>query len=145
MGKKTKQPPPVPTETKKLTHSPFAALAPASATNAAEAPLAPPADDEPAAVAPAPTPQKPRGRLILRRETQHRGGKPVVIVSGIASTGLGADEVDALGSALKRALGCGGTVEWVRDTPEIVLQGDHPSKVAELLRARGFRVGGVTG
>ena len=144
MGKKPKPQRAVEPETKELTHSPFAALAGARAPDAPQATEA--ARSEPLATAPQPSkPATPRGRLVLRRETQHRGGKPVVIVGGIASTGLEAAEVEALGSALKRALGCGGTVEWVRDAPEIVLQGDHPSKVAEWLRARGFRVGGVTG
>jgi translation initiation factor 1 (eIF-1/SUI1) len=36
------------------------------------------------------------------------------------------------------------TVERVRNDTEIVVQGDQPARVAELLRARGFRVDGVT-
>jgi translation initiation factor 1 (eIF-1/SUI1) len=45
---------------------------------------------------------------------------------------------------LKRELGCGGTLPAKHDKAEIVIQGDQPARVAELLRARGFRVDGVT-
>ncbi len=43
-----------------------------------------------------------------------------------------------------RQLGCGGTIERVPSDTEIVLQDDQPARVAELLRARGFRVDGLT-
>ncbi|HEX5659798.1 MAG TPA: translation initiation factor [Polyangiales bacterium] len=86
----------------------------------------------------APAPPK-RGRVILRRETKHRGGKAVVIVRGVPDA-----EVDALAKQLKQKLGCGGTVERDAGETEIVLQGDQPAKVAEWLRAEGFRVDGVT-
>lgn len=96
----------------------------------------------PEGTAPAVEPPKPaakRGRLILRRETKHRGGKAVIIVRGVPDA-----EVDALAKQLKQKLGCGGTVERDAAEPEIVLQGDQPAKVAEWLRAEGFRVDGVT-
>lgn len=118
-----------------LKHNPFAALS----LERAALPEAEPAS--PAAAA-EPKPGKSRGRLVLRRETKHRGGKAVVIVRGLAS--LPAAEVEALAKRLKQTLGCGGTVEREAGEAEIVLQGDQPAKVAEWLRAQGFRVDGVT-
>jgi translation initiation factor 1 len=97
------------------------------------------------AVAPS-SPQKSRGRLLQRRETKHRGGKAVVVVTGFASVrDFSRKDVDELAAALKRGLGCGGTVEEERGELRIVLQGDRPAAVAELLRAKNFRVDGVTG
>jgi translation initiation factor 1 len=123
-------------ETPKLTHNPFGSIAVATST-AAHAP-APPIEP----VTRAPT-KKTRGRLVLRRETKHRGGKAVVVVAGFAALReIDDDALAALAKELKRTLGCGGTVEDA--TREIVLQGDHPAKVAELLRSQGFRVDGVT-
>lgn len=89
---------------------------------------------------------KSRGRLVLRRETKHRGGKAVVIVRGFAQLAEFGDEtkVAELAKELKQKLGCGGTVENGDGETEIVLQGDRAAKVAELLRAHGFRVDGVT-
>jgi translation initiation factor 1 len=131
--KKNKVPPRISTETADaLTHSPFAKL---SARADAPAPATPSAAPEPK-LAP-----QARGRLVLRRETKHRGGKAVIIVSGFdALQGFDARAIEALATECKRTLGCGGTV----DSGEIVLQGDRPAEVAELLREKGFRVAGVT-
>lgn len=133
-GNKSKDPVPV-TGGEQLKHSPFAALshrtAPAAQPTAAE---------EAQAAAPAP-PKKPksRGRVVLRRETKHRGGKAVVIVGGLDTIeGL---DIARLAKDLKAKLACGGTVE----AGEIVIQGDQPARVAEWLREQGFRVDGVTG
>jgi translation initiation factor 1 (eIF-1/SUI1) len=89
---------------------------------------------------------KSRGRLVLRRETKHRGGKAVIIVRGFAQLAEFGDEtrVAELAKELKQKLGCGGTVEHGDGETEIVLQGDRAAKVAELLRGHGFRVDGVT-
>jgi translation initiation factor 1 len=92
-----------------------------------------------APVVQAPKPAMKRGRVVLRRETKHRGGKAVIIVRGVPEA-----EIDSLAKQLKQKLGCGGTVERDAGEPEIVLQGDQPAKVAEWLRAEGFRVDGVT-
>ncbi len=137
-----------------LKHSPFAALAGTDAT----APPPPAATGKPAvpavtatpatAAVPVPPPAaaappaaKPRGRLILRRETKHRGGKAVVIVSGFAQlSGISDRALAELLQELKQRLGCGGTVT----ARELLLQGDRPAQVAALLRERGFRVDGVT-
>jgi predicted translation initiation factor SUI1 len=134
-----------------LKHNPFAGLlgarpsepeaqAQAPAKAQAPAPAPAPAKVPPPAKAPAPT-GKTRGRLVLRRETKHRGGKAVIIITGFAAL-RDFDEAatEALAKKLKQQLGCGGTVE----EGEIILQGDRAAKVAELLRAEGFRVDGVT-
>lgn len=138
------------TSTTPLRHSPFAALAgaPVTVKEAAtppqdEASLSPPSQPEPHTPA---SSQKSRRRLVLRRETKHRGGKAVIVVSGFGQL-RDFDEAatEALAKRLKQKLGCGGTVEGQGEKREIVLQGDRPAKVAELLRAEGFRVDGVTG
>jgi translation initiation factor 1 len=133
MGKKhTQRGPAAPSP--QLTHSPFAGLAGTA--------LAPP--QQTAAASPAPAAPPPSaaavGRLILRRETKHRGGKAVVIISGFdALPDFGLAAIAELAKTCKQVLGCGGTV----DDGEIVLQGDHAAQVAELLRTKGFRVAGV--
>jgi translation initiation factor 1 (eIF-1/SUI1) len=120
--------------------SPFAVLAGLSGLSAPAVPLAPgvPAAKEMSR-------PKSRVRAVLRRETQHRGGKAVIIVAGLgAPGGMELADIEELARQLKQRLGCGGTVEARGDDREIVLQGDQPGKVAELLCARGFRVDGVT-
>ncbi len=138
-----------------LTHNPFAALrgavapsAPTPEPTVAPAPRAAPA---------APASAKKKGRVVLRRETKHRGGKAVIIVTGLGALPDHDDAaVEALAQKLKKQLGCGGTVERVdvrgssaREQTEdgdrqIVLQGDRAAQVAELLRGLGYRVDGVT-
>jgi translation initiation factor 1 (eIF-1/SUI1) len=123
-----------------LAHNPFAALAGATAPEQKTAP--PPADPS---AAPSPDRrQRSRGRLILRRETKHRGGKAVVVVAGLDNTDLDDAARAELLQHLKQQLGCGGTLQDKDDKQELVIQGDQPARVAELLRARGFRVDGVT-
>ena len=134
-----------------LSHNPFAALAgaaaagaviPADAPPAAASPPAPAAASPPAPAAAAPPAPQSRGRLILRRETKHRGGKTVVIVSGFAQLpGIRERELEEILSGLKQRLGCGGALV----ARELVVQGDRPAQVAALLREQGFRVDGVTG
>jgi translation initiation factor 1 (eIF-1/SUI1) len=127
-----------------LKHNPFAALQGAAPGRSQPSP--PEADQ-----APPPTAgtradrQASRGRLVLRRETKHRGGKAVVVVAGFrAHARLPESEIAALAQQIKKQLGCGGTVERVTNDTELVLQGDRPARVAEILRALGFRVDGVT-
>lgn len=138
-----KQKPPAPAPgAEQLKHNPFAALAGLSAPAAPEASTAAPAP------APTPPPAKTKslGRVVLRRETKHRGGKAVIIVTGFeAVRDYDEDKVTELAKRLKQSLGCGGTVETHKGAQQIVLQGDRPAHVAELLRAQGFRVDGVTG
>lgn len=83
------------------------------------------------------------GRVVLRRETKHRGGKTVIVVSQLGSLpGFTRPDAEALVAQLKRRLGCGGTVEARDDDLELVLQGDRAAAVAALLRELGFRVDG---
>jgi translation initiation factor 1 len=70
------------------------------------------------------------GKLVARREKKGRGGKTVTLVQG-----LDAAHAALVCSALKKALGCGATVE----EGEVVLQGDHVDRTAEWLTARGAR------
>ena len=127
-----------------LKHNPFGALSGVSAP-AAEAGAQPAAAAEKNVVAVAAPEPKSRGRLVLRREKKGRGGKTVVIVAGLrANAHLAESEIDKLTQYLKQQLGCGGAVERVSSDTEIVIQGDQPARVAELLRAKNFRVDGVT-
>jgi translation initiation factor 1 (eIF-1/SUI1) len=88
---------------------------------------------------------KTRGRVVLRRETKHRGGKAVIVVRGLALVpGFDGPHIEALAKQLKQQLGCGGTVEGEGKERQNELQGDRAAQVAELLRAEGFRVAGVT-
>lgn len=122
-----------------LKHNPFGALGGVSAPAGT-----PPAPAASAATTPEREP-KSRGRLILRREKKHRGGKTVVIVAGLrASAHLAESEIEKLAQYLKQQLGCGGAVERVANDTELVIQGDQPARVAELLRAKSFRVDGIT-
>jgi translation initiation factor 1 len=117
-------------EPAKLTHNPFAGLTPAQ----------PASESKPEPPLPAAGAAR-RGRLVQARETKQRGGKAVVIVRGFGQLpGWDTAAIEQLAKELKRALGCGGTVE----EEQIVLQGDRPAQVAEWLRAQGFRVDGVT-
>ncbi len=95
----------------------------------------------PGELAPQPEPAKPKkGRVVLRRETAHRGGKCVIVVHDFASF-ISLREIEELGRKLRNACGCGGTT-----TPErtIELQGDQPARVRAFLEKEGFRVAGVT-
>jgi translation initiation factor 1 len=75
---------------------------------------------------------KPRGpaRAVVRMERKGRGGKEVTVIEKL---GLGADALEDWCKALKKALGCGGSV----DGEMIVLQGDLRERVPAVLTARG--------
>lgn len=160
MGKKNKPDPVAPNSA--LTHNPFAALArhativePAEAAKATlrtaepSPPLSERAHEDASpngASGPGSSPPpKGQGRVVLRRETKHRGGKAVIVVTGFSALPRYDEPATReLAQKLKQRLGCGGTVETRDGEREIVLQGDHAAKVAELLRGLGFRVDGVT-
>lgn len=78
------------------------------------------------------------GRVVLRREKAHRGGKTVIVVHDFAPQITHA-KIETLTTQLKKACGCGGTVKG----REIEIQGDQPGKIRVLLEAEGFRVAGV--
>jgi translation initiation factor 1 len=79
-----------------------------------------------------------RGRVVLRRETAHRGGKAVVVAGDFAPE-VTVGEIEELARHLRKSCGCGGTVRG----REIEIQGDQPAKVCALLEELGFRVAGV--
>lgn len=78
------------------------------------------------------------GRVVLRRETAHRGGKTVVVVDDFA-TRLPVSVIEAMAKKLRAGCGCGGTVK----ERKIEVQGDQPAKVRAILEAEGFEVAGV--
>jgi translation initiation factor 1 len=113
-------------------HNPFAALS-------ANGLPAGPATPAPAPGAPAlPRPSK-YGRVVLRREKAHRGGKTVIVVHEFAPN-IGHAYIEALAGKLKSACACGGTK---RDRT-IEIQGDQPARIRALLEQEGFQVAGVT-
>jgi len=115
-------------------HNPFAALQstglPAGTVQAQPA--------ENAANPPVPKPSK-FGRVVLRREKAHRGGKTVIVVCDFAPN-IGGAYIESLAGRLKAACGCGGTAK----ERAIEIQGDQPGRIRALLETEGFRVAGVT-
>jgi translation initiation factor 1 len=69
---------------------------------------------------------------VVRYERKGHGGKEVTRVEKL---GLGAAVLDDWCRELKRALGCGGSVE----SDAIVLAGDQRARLGTLLEARGVR------
>ena len=90
---------------------------------------------EPANPIPPPTaaPRKSRGRVDIIRQTAHRGGKTVTVVTGFV--GIGLPEKEKLAKAMQKACGTGGTVK----DGQIEIQGDKRTEVARILTEAGFR------
>ena len=80
-----------------------------------------------------PASKKNRGRVDLLRQTAHRGGKTVTVVTGF--TGVGPTEIKTLAKDMQKACGAGGTVKEGR----IEIQGDQREIVARILTNAGFR------
>ncbi len=78
------------------------------------------------------------GRVVLRRERAHRGGKTVIVVDDFA-THLPLSIIETVARKVRTACGCGGTVKG----RQIEIQGDQPAKVRAALEAEGFTVAGV--
>jgi translation initiation factor 1 len=99
----------------------------------------PPAPDEPSGAtgdrlsAALPAPRKNRGRVDILRQTAHRGGKTVTVVTGFV--GIGLPEKEKLAKVMQKACGAGGTVKEGR----IEIQGDKRTEVARILSEAGFR------
>ena len=113
-----------------LTQSPFAnlnaaGLPPGSAESAN--------DSAPPPVKPPAPPRKNRGRVDIIRQTAHRGGKTVTVVTGFV--GIGLPEKESLAKAMQQACGSGGTVKEGR----IEIQGDRREVAARILTEAGFR------
>lgn len=78
------------------------------------------------------------GRVVLQRETAHRGGKTVIVVKDFASH-LPQSVIETVGKRLRQTCGCGGTVKEKR----IEIQGDQVAKIRAALMAEGFEVAGL--
>lgn len=85
-------------------------------------------------------PAKPKrlGRVVLRRETAHRGGRTVIVVHDFPSS-VTAPALEDIARKLRHALGTGGTVR----ERTIEMQGDQPGKIRTFLEGAGFQVAGV--
>ena len=108
--------------------SPFATLK--QAPRPADSPTQP-ACDQSAPVSAAS--KKSRGRVDIIRQTAHRGGKTVTVVTGFV--GIGQAEKELLAKQMQKVCGVGGTVKEGR----IEIQGDQRDTVARLLTEAGFR------
>ena len=86
-------------------------------------------------------PAKPKklGRVVLRRETAHRGGRTVIVIHDFP-TSLTKPALEDLARDLRHAIGTGGTVR----ERTIEMQGDQPGKIRAFLEKAGFQVAGVT-
>jgi len=96
----------------------------------------------PTAPTPAPTTRRERrhakkppnrGRVEVRRLKAGKGGKTVTEIRGF--TGLGADQISALGKALRQHCGTGGTTK----NGVVEIQGDQRDAVCAWLEGEGFR------
>lgn len=76
---------------------------------------------------------KNRGRVDIIRQSAHRGGKTVTVVTGFV--GIGLPEKERLAKSMQQACGSGGTVKEGR----IEIQGDRREVVARILTEAGFR------
>ena len=109
--------------------NPFAGL---SSEGLPPAPESPPGPAGASTMPPA-VPRKNRGRVDILRQTAHRGGKTVTVVTGFV--GIGLPEKEKLAKAMQRTCGTGGTVK----EGQIEIQGDKRTEVARILSEAGFR------
>lgn len=91
--------------------------------------------DRPRTERPSPSAAAAAGDGVVRiwLEKKGRNGTPVSILRGLPGD---RDALAALAGRLKRACGTGGTAK----DGEIIIQGDHRERIAELLTREGFRV-----
>jgi translation initiation factor 1 len=71
-------------------------------------------------------------KLVLRREKKARGGKTATVIEGMK---LPPSALDRIARELKRALGCGASIEG----NTIVVQGDMSARIVPWLTARGAK------
>jgi len=71
-------------------------------------------------------------RVVVRRERKGHGGKTMTRLEGLSG---GARELDAALRDVKRALGCGATLEG----SDVLVQGDQCERLRAFLEARGVR------
>src|SRR5436189_2630139 len=79
-----------------------------------------------------PKERKNRGRVDIIRQTAHRGGKTVTVVTNFV--GIGLPEKEQLAKKMQKACGVGGTVK----DGQIEIQGDKRTEVARILTEAGF-------
>ena len=108
-------------------NSPFAAL------KNLELPPTQPGDKADQSTPVSPSHAKNRGRVDIIRQTAHRGGKTVTVVTGF--TGIGQAEKEQLAREMQKTCGVGGTVKEGR----IEIQGDQREEVSRILKHAGFR------
>ncbi len=96
----------------------------------------PEAPAQPVPVAPAKV--KRPGRVVLRKETAHRGGKAVIVVHDFPPS-VTVPALEELAKQLRKSLGTGGTVR----ERTIEMQGDQSAKIRAFLESLGWQVAGV--
>ena len=87
---------------------------------------------------PAPKAAPARGRVVLRRETAHRGGKIVIVIHDFAPH-ISNQSIEDLARKLRSVCGFGGTTRQRC----IEIQGNQVDRIRSLLEQEGFRVAGV--
>lgn len=85
-----------------------------------------------------PLPTWKMGRVVLRKETAHRGGKTVIVIHDFA-THLPVSVIEKVAKKVRAACGCGGTVKG----RNVEIQGEQVAKIRAVLEAEGFEVAGV--
>jgi translation initiation factor 1 len=97
----------------------------------------PPGEESPVPVRP--SARKPGlGRVVLRREKAHRGGKTVIVIHDFAPS-IPMSVIEELARKLRQSCGCGGTTRQ----RSIEIQGDQPARIRALLEEEGFKVAGI--
>jgi translation initiation factor 1 len=97
----------------------------------------PEGSDQPSAADQTAIPLWKPGRVVLRRETAHRGGKTVIVVDQFA-THLPLSVIETIAKKIRVSCGCGGSVKG----RTIEIQGDQPDRVRAVLEREGFKVAG---
>jgi translation initiation factor 1 len=93
-------------------------------------PVQTPTTTTPPAPAPPPVPPAFAGKIVVRKERAGRGGKTVTLVEGVQLKG---DALADFARQMKKALGCGATVEGTA----IALQGEHEDRAKAYLEKQG--------
>ena len=112
-----------------LVHAAFAGL---------DIPDLPPGKPEPVVDDASPQSRWKMGRVVLQKETAHRGGKTVIVIKDFASH-LPQSVIETVAKRVRSACGCGGTVKDKR----IEIQGDQVAKIRAVLESEGFTVAGL--
>ncbi len=111
-----------------MSDEPFVWNSPFAALKSAGLPTVPAARPSANRAGAAPTvPKKNRGRVDIKRQTAHRGGKTVTVITGFL--GISLAEKEALAAEIQKACGAGGTVKG----GQIEIQGDKRVEVARIL------------